>query len=90
MSLTERHRWCMNKILEAFSPELTVETAQAFIRNDTNLQKFNAFFRGDLSGRLFIYFQPIETLDGEVSMRAEDIYSLFFSFNIFYLQIDMD
>jgi hypothetical protein len=66
MSLTERHRWCMNKILEAFSPDLTMEMVQSFIRNDANLQKFNAFFRGDSTGRLFIYYQPAELTEGEV------------------------
>lgn len=66
MSLTERHRWCMNKILEAFSPELSIEVVQSFIRNDANLQKFNAFFRGDSTGRLFIYYQPAELTEGEV------------------------
>lgn len=66
MALSERHRWCMNKMLEAFSPELTTEAAQAFIRNEANLQKFNTFFKGDSSGRLFVFFQP-EAQEGEVS-----------------------
>lgn len=65
MSLGERHRWCMNKMLEAFSPELTPEAVNAFIRNDGNLQRFNNFFKGDGSGRLFIFFQP-EAGEGEV------------------------
>ena len=67
MSLTERHRWCLNKILEAFSPELTPEAAQAFIRNDSNLQKFTSFFKGDGSGRIFVFFQS-EGGDSEVSI----------------------
>ena len=67
MSLTERHRWCVSKILEAFGPELTSEAAQAFIRNDANLQKFNAFFKGDGNGRLFVFYQP-EVAEGEVSV----------------------
>ncbi len=57
MSLTERHRWCMNKILEAFGPELTQEAVQAFMRNDANLQRFTNFFKGDSSGRLFVFYQ---------------------------------
>lgn len=57
MSLTDRHRWCMNKILEAFAPELTQEAAQAFMRNDANLQKFTSFFKGDGAGRLFVFYQ---------------------------------
>jgi hypothetical protein len=66
MSLTDRHRWCVTKILEAFGSELTSEAAQAFIRNDTNLQKFTQFFKGDGPGGLFVFFQP-ELPDGEVS-----------------------
>jgi hypothetical protein len=65
MSLSDRHRWCLNKILEAFGPELTSESAQGFIRNDANLHKFNTFFKGDGSGRLFIYYQP-EISEGKV------------------------
>jgi hypothetical protein len=57
MSLTERHRWCLNKILEAFGPELSQEAAQAFIRNDSNLQKFTSFFKGDGPGRIFVFYQ---------------------------------
>ena len=66
MSLSERHRWCMDKMLEAFAPELTSEAAQTFIRNDQNLQKFNSFFKGDNAGRLFVFFQPLMG-EGEVS-----------------------
>ena len=64
MSLTERHRWCAKKILEAFAPELDVEVSQSFIRQDSNLQRFSAFFRGEGSGRLFIFYQPVA--QGEV------------------------
>lgn len=66
MSLTERHRWCANKMLEAFGPELTTEAVQAFIRQDANLQKFLSFFKGEGSGRIFVFFQP-DMADGEVS-----------------------
>lgn len=65
MSLTERHRWCASKMLEAFGPELTTEAVQAFIRQDTNLQKFLAFFKGEGSGRMFVFYQP-DMADGEV------------------------
>ena len=65
MSITERHRWCMGKMLEAFVPELTQEAVQAFVRQDVNLQKFNQFFKGDGSGRLFVMYQPAAT-DNEV------------------------
>lgn len=65
MSLSERHRWCVAKLLDAFKPELTQEQVQQFIRKEENLQKFSAFFRGDLSGRLFVFFQPDQAI-GEV------------------------
>jgi len=65
MSLSERHRWCAKKILEAFSPELDSETVQSFIRNDGNLQKLTSFFKGDSSGRVFIFYQPA-VVEGEV------------------------
>lgn len=66
MSLTERHRWCAGKILEAFQPELTSETVQQFIRQDATLQKFTQFFRGEASGRLFVFYQN-PTSEGVVS-----------------------
>lgn len=65
MSILERHRWCMEKIVEAFGPELTAEAVQTFIRIDANLQKFNSFFKGDSSGRLFVFYQPVIN-EGEV------------------------
>lgn len=64
MSLSERHRWCLKKILECFSPELDTETVQGFMRQDANLQKFTSFFKGESSGRLFVFYQPVG-LDGE-------------------------
>ena len=66
MSITERHRWCMAKMIEAFAPELSLEAVQAFTRQESNLQKFNAFFRGEGPGRLFILYQPA-IADGEVN-----------------------
>lgn len=56
----------MNKLIECFGPELTSEAAQAFIRNEGTIQKFNTFFKGDASGRLFVSYQP-EAVEGEVS-----------------------
>ena len=61
MSLSERHHWCVKKILEVFEPELESETVQSFIRNETNLNHFTSFFRGENSGRLFVFFQPVAT-----------------------------
>jgi hypothetical protein len=52
-------------MLEAFAPELTSEIVQAFIRQDVNLQKFSAFFKGEGSGRMFVFFQP-DMSEGEV------------------------
>ncbi len=72
MSLSDRHRWCVSKILEAFGPELTSEAAQAFIRQDGNIQKFNSFFKGDGPGRLFVFYQP-DLGDGEVRYFMEII-----------------
>ena len=65
MTLAERHRWCMSKILETFAPELSTEVVNSFMRQETNLQKFNQFFRGEGPGRIFLLFQP-ELQDGEV------------------------
>ena len=66
MAYSERHRWCTSKIVETFAPELEQDTAQTFVRNDHNLQQFNAFFKGEGSGRLFVFYQTAES-DGEVS-----------------------
>jgi hypothetical protein len=68
MSLTERHRWCAKKILEAFSPEVDMEVVQTFIRSDSNVQRFSAFFRGEGPGRLFVYFQS-PAPEGDVSLH---------------------
>ena len=56
----------MSKMIEAFQPELGAEAVQAFTRQESNLQKFNAFFRGEGAGRLFILYQPVST-EGEVT-----------------------
>jgi len=65
MSLTERHRWCMGKIVETFGTELDKEVLEGWMRTDAVLSKFSSFFRGESSGRLFVFYQP-ETVDGEV------------------------
>ena len=46
MALSTRHRWCVAKIVEAFSPEVDDPKVQAFIRQEENHQKFSALFRG--------------------------------------------
>ena len=64
MSLSEKHRWCISKIVETFTSEgLAPEDAQGFMRQEIALSKFGAFFRGEGSGRLFVFYQP--TFDGE-------------------------
>ncbi len=65
--LTERHRWCLSKIMEAFEPELKTETAQAFMRQDAVLSTFSSFFKGESSGRLFVFYQE-EVVEGVVSI----------------------
>ena len=39
---------------------------QSFIRQDAVLQRFTQFFRGESSGRLFVFYQP-PAVEGEVS-----------------------
>ena len=64
----ERHKWVADKIKEAF-PDLENDKVQTFIRQEPNLQKFNAFFKGETSGRLFVLFQqPVS--DTEVIIQA--------------------
>ena len=83
MALQERHRWVMSKILEAFAPELPSEVVQSFMRQDANLQKLNSFFKGDGSGRMFVFFQA-EVSEGEVKNkrrnRSENAYLFYFLF----------
>lgn len=68
--MSERHRWCAAKIAEAFKPELESDAAQVFIRNEKNASKFTAFFRGESTGRLFIFYQPEGSSNGEVRHLA--------------------
>ena len=56
----------MGKVLETFGAELDKEVLEGFMRQEATLQKFSSFFRGEISGRLFVFYQP-ETADGEVS-----------------------
>ena len=67
-ALTDRHRWCITKILETFGSELTSDAAQQFMRQEAVLSKFTGFFKGESSGRLFVFFQE-EVVEGEVSMH---------------------
>ena len=65
-NLTDRHRWCISKILETFGPELTSDAAQQFMRQEAVMSKFSSFFKGESSGRLFVFYQE-EVVEGEVS-----------------------
>lgn len=49
--------------MEAFEPELKTETAQAFMRQDAVLSTFSSFFKGESSGRLFVFYQE-EVVEG--------------------------
>ena len=69
MALSERHRWCASKIVEAFKPDISSDAVQAFIRNEKNLQAFSMFFRGESSGRLFVFYQPEGAHVGEGEVR---------------------
>ena len=69
MVVSERHRWCASKIEEAFKPDLKYDTVQSFIRCEKNVAKFTAFFRGESSGRLFVFYQPEGDIGGEVKFR---------------------
>ena len=64
-TLTDRHRWCISKIQETFGKELTSDVAQSFMRQEAVLSKFSSFFKGESSGRLFVFFQE-EVVEGEV------------------------
>ena len=64
MALSERHRWCIDKIREAFGDELNSEAVNTFMRQEAVLTKFTQFFAGESSGRLFVFYQPEVIEDG--------------------------
>lgn len=76
MALTERHKWCATKIIDSFGSELDTETVQLFMRQDANLQKFTAFFKGESTGRLFVLYQP-DVSENEVRIFVVIIYITF-------------
>jgi hypothetical protein len=71
MVMTERHRWCASKIEEAFKPDLDLDVVHAFVRNEKNMSKMTAFFCGEGSGRLFVFYQPDVNIIGEVNHFSE-------------------
>ena len=64
MSLTNRHRWCISKVVDAFAPALEEAQVQGFIRTPANLERFNSFFRGEGASKLFIFYQVITHMGG--------------------------
>jgi hypothetical protein len=72
MVMTERHRWCASKIEEAFKPDLKSDVVHAFVRNEKNMSKMTAFFRGEGSGRLFVFYQPDGNVIGEVNSFSQN------------------
>eukprot|EP00606_Chrysophyceae_sp_TOSAG23-5_P000883 GSChrysophyteH2.ASY1.ANO1.1544.1 assembled CDS len=74
-ALTDRHRWCITKILETFGSELTSDAAQQFMRQEAVLSKFTGFFKGESSGRLFVFFQeesPFSESNGPKLLTVSD------------------
>ena len=70
MVYTERHRWVASKIEECFSPEVTADAAQLFVRQEENLNRFTMLFKGDTNvGRLFVLYQPVSQ-EGEAWMDS--------------------
>ena len=64
MALSERHRWCIGKIVEAFGDELNSEAVNVFMRQEAVASKFAQFFAGEASGCLFVFYQPEAVEDG--------------------------
>jgi hypothetical protein len=83
MSLNERHKWCAKKILEAF-PDLENEQIQDFIRKDHVLQKFNLFFKGESSGRLFVLYQPAVSDKEVINFLLNHIFTCILRKVLFY------
>ncbi len=76
----------MAKLIEAFGPELTKEAVNAFMRLEPSIQAFAAFFKGESSSHMFVYYQP-ELAEGEVGyFKTIFVYCLlcFSNFNIYF------
>ena len=67
MSLSARHHWIIEKIVKAFEPEVENLKVQGFVRHQGNFAKLNAFFKGELDSKLFVFYQtPVsEEFDGD-------------------------
>ena len=79
MTLTARHRWCVSKIEESFGEDVTDVQVHTFMREDANLQKFNAFFHGEAPNELFVYFQP------HGGNESQAVHKPFLSFSLSFL-----
>ena len=56
----------MSKIKETFGEGLTNEANQAFMRQEAVQTTFSTFFKGESSGRLFVFYQE-DVVEGQVS-----------------------
>jgi len=58
MTLTVRHRWCMEKIVLCFEDQdVTDANAQVFMRKSQVLANFNSLFSGEGKGVIFVHCQ---------------------------------
>lgn len=58
MSLSTRHRWCIERISQCFQNEnVDEEKVQGFIRRPDILNMFNALFSGDGGSSVFVHYQ---------------------------------
>ena len=76
MALSNRHRWCIDKIAAAFATQIDDEAmkvkVQGFIRAPANLEKFNQFFKGDGPQKLFVFYQTPEVPGADVDDWSPD------------------
>lgn len=68
MSLTKRHRWCIERIVHCYADK-NVDDAKVhgFIRKSKVLGAFNDLFSGEGKGVIFVHFQ--EQNGHEVSLK---------------------
>lgn len=65
MSLTVRHRWCVEKITQCFKGDGVDEAkVQGFIRRPDVLDRFNELFAGDSNiNSTFVHYQALAKED---------------------------
>ena len=60
MSLTVRHRWCVEKILHCFGDSKENDSKlQVFMRRTDVIAKFNNLFSGEGENVIFVHYQPV-------------------------------